>query len=223
MAPLFYYFVAIAAFTATIVVITTEPNRKPSEEFNSFSELRLKCLAQENSEREELLAAVKFLTLEKVQNRLRQEEGMKGLGIAAIIFSVGMLVLFNMSPVSCSSMDQRTSRLAGKAHLLMMERFRKIRDEALEEVRKEMEGEAGEQQEEEENEGGLTLAILPRPEVENDVDQLEVMSELKDPHSDDDHPVLNIANSVVYINTASAPPSPHRGPSQGQLQLHHSW
>ena len=212
--PLIYYFVAIGSFTYTIIAITIDPNETPAHQFRSFSDVRLRCLDQEKSEREELINAVKFLTFEKVKNRLRQENEMKSLGITAIIFSVAMLVMFNLSSVSCSGMDQRNSRLASHGHRLMMERFRKVRDEALEEVRKEMEGEAVELKEEQENE--VTPATHRK---EHDLDQNHDSNHLGDHLGEHDHPVLNIANSVVYINTNSAPPSP----SQGHHQLHHTW
>ena len=216
--PLIYYFVAVGSFTYTIIAVTTDPNKTPADQFHSFSDLRLRCLDQEKSEREELINAVKFLTFEKVKNRQRREEEMKSLGITAIIFSVAMLIMFNMSSVSCSGMDQRNSRLASHGHRLMMERFRKVRDEALEEVRKEMGGEAREPKEEQENE-----ATPATQRKEHDLDQNHESNHLGDHLGDHDHPVLKIANSVVYINTNSAPPSPRRGPSEGQHQLHHSW
>merc|ERR1712062_54379 len=65
----------------------------------------------------------------------------KGLGIAAIIFSAAILLLYNISPVSCSAMDQKNLRLTNKGNLLLMERFRKVRDEAVEEIKAEMEAE----------------------------------------------------------------------------------
>ena len=216
LVSLFYYCVAVASFAAMIIVVTTiEPDKKPSEELESFSELRLRCLEQEKSEREELISALENLTLEKFQQRLTEEEELKCLGIVAIICSVALLLLFNCSSVSCSAMDQSNSRLAGQGHLLMMERFRKVRDEAVEEVIREMEGGAQETQDrdvkDEEDEKPASTPSTPA----------KVMPETREAEHGDPPPV-NIANSVVYITTSSAPPSPHR-PSQPRHDLQHSW
>ena len=100
---LLYVFVACAVLAVIIITSTTHPNRPPPEEFDSFSHLRLRCLSEEKLEREELISAVRFLSWETVKHRTRQLQEAKGLGIAAIIFSAAILLLYNMSPVSCSS------------------------------------------------------------------------------------------------------------------------
>ena len=249
-----YFFSACAVLAVIIITTTTHPNQPPAEQYDSFTDLRLRCLEEEKSEREELISAVRFLNRETVKHRIRQMQEAKGLGIAAIIFSAAILLLYNISPVSCSAMDQKNLRLTNKGNLLLMERFRKVRDEALEEIKAEMEAETKTETEMDVE----AEMILGGQEAELDefsllVERFNKIKEIKDQddnteklenhhahhhhhhsnhhdkhhHGHGDHlgdhlgehhghhPVLNIANSVVYINNSSSPPSPAHSPRPG--------
>ena len=136
-----YFFSACAVLAVIIITTTTQPHQPPPQQYDSFSDLRLRCLAEEKSEREELISAVSFLSRERVRHRIRQQQEAKGLGIAALIFSAAILLIYNISPVSCSALDQKNLRLTNNGNLLLMERFRKVRDEALQEIKAQMEAE----------------------------------------------------------------------------------
>ena len=243
---LFYWFVACAIFAVIIITTTTHPDKPPAEEYDTFSDLRLRCMTEKKSEREELVSAVKFLTRETVQRRIRQQQEAKGLGIAAIIFSAAILLLYNISPVSCSALDQRNLRLSNQRNLLLLERFRKVRDEAVEEVKAEMEVKTEAETElevevgaQEEKLDEFSLLVERFNKIRDEDDNTAKLENHHTPHHghhhtprhDDHHgphhghhdtphhdnhhdghpghhPVLNIANSVVYINNSSSPPSP---------------
>ena len=165
------------------------------------------CSSNDSFSREELIAVVKYLTVERPQKRIYEHNERKDIGIAAVVLIV---ITFFFMVCLCGRMEDLETEIQSQENILKDKRKKIVRMEALKKVREEIEGREKMKVEDVELDS-LKSSINEKQDVGGEEERRMVVINTGDMKQDDqDHkPEINIANSVVYIN--STPPSPTPG------------
>ena len=162
------------------------------------------CRSNDSFSREELIAVVKYLSVERPQKRIYEHNERKDIGIAAVVLTV---ITFFFMVCLCGRMEDLETEIQSQENTLRDKRKKIVRMEALKKVREEIEGKEKMKVEDVELDS-LKSSINEKQDVRGEEERRVVVINTGDMDQEDqDHtPEINIANSVVYIN--STPPSP---------------
>ena len=169
------------------------------------------CITNDSFTREELMAAVRYLAIDRPMKRIHEHDERKSIGIAAVVLIV--MAYFYMWCICCR-MEDFEKDIQSRVDTFEQKRKKTIRSEALRKIREEIEAKQKMTVEDVELESLKSSTGKPSEKHENEIRDNEerrvVMINTEDlvHHHDEHQPQINIANSVVYITNNSRAPTP---------------